>query len=116
MSALLDIDDDDLEEVLLILLRNGIEAMSGRGIGRLAAGAEDGVFWLTVRDHGPGIPSDDLEAIFRAGYTTKTEGSGYGLFLARRVVTERGGELVTAPSGAGATFRVTLPLARSRVD
>ncbi|MCA9511361.1 MAG: HAMP domain-containing histidine kinase, partial [Myxococcales bacterium] len=79
------IGDDELEEVLLILLRNAIEAMRGSGAAELAAHARRESLTLRVSDDGPGVPGDDLERIFRAGYTTKPEGSGYGLFLARRI-------------------------------
>ena len=54
----------------------------------------------------------DIEKIFRAGYTTKPRGSGYGLFLARRIVTDCGGVLDARPGKAGgAVFEVRLPVA-----
>jgi len=107
------IDDGELEEVLLILLRNAIEAMRGSGNAELAAHARRDAVTLRVSDEGPGIAGDDLERIFRAGYTTKPEGSGYGLFLARRIAVEHGGSLELGPRRAiGAAFDVTLPVRR----
>ena len=106
----LSIGDEDLEEVLLILLRNAIEAMRGSGAAGLAVFKEEDRVRLRVSDEGDGLSPAQNEKIFRAGYTTKEEGSGYGLFLARRILSEHAGTL-EAVSGAavGATFDAVLP-------
>ena len=58
------------------------------------------------------LDAGELEKIFRAGYTTKPRGSGYGLFLARRIVSDSGGVLDGRPGDAGgAVFEVRLPIA-----
>lgn len=104
--------DEELEEVVLILLRNAIEAMPGGGRARLIAEADDASVWIHVEDEGKGIRPEDLETIFRAGYTTKPRGSGYGLFLARRIVSDCGGTLEAGPATAGgARFSIRLPVA-----
>jgi two-component system C4-dicarboxylate transport sensor histidine kinase DctB len=104
--------DDELEEVMLILLRNAIEAMPEGGCAALCVDASDGEICLQVEDEGKGLAPDDLEKIFRAGYTTKARGSGYGLFLARRIVTDGGGALEARPGeSGGAVFEVRLPVA-----
>ena len=56
-----------------------------------------------MADEGPGIPPEKLERIFDPGYTTKPGGSGYGLFLARRVLGEAGGALRARAGDAGGT-------------
>lgn len=106
------IGDEELEEVLLILLRNAIEAMpSGGGLATLSAWAEAEELVVQVEDSGTGLAPEDLERIFRPGYTTKSQGSGYGLFLARRIVGEHGGVL-TGRAGAtsGAVFEMRVPV------
>jgi len=105
---------DRLDEVLVILLRNAIEAMKGHGKGELEVFATGAGLCLRVGDEGEGLSEEDVERIFRAGYTTKREGSGYGLFLARRIVGEHAGHIEARPrAGGGAVFEVHLPALRS---
>ena len=67
---------------------------------------------LDVRDTGPGIPKDDRERVFEMFYTTRPQGTGLGLFLARTAVEKNGGTLVVAePEGAGARLRMEFPMA-----
>jgi len=104
--------DEEFEEILLILLRNAIEAMPEGGRATLRAEAVHSELRLEVEDEGKGLARRDIEKIFRAGYTTKPRGSGYGLFLARRIVTDCGGVLDARPGKAGgAVFEVRLPVA-----
>ncbi|MEE3329804.1 MAG: HAMP domain-containing sensor histidine kinase [Myxococcota bacterium] len=106
----LPIGDEDLEEVLLILLRNAIEAMRGSGAAGLAVFKEEDRVRLRVSDEGDGLSPAQNEKIFRAGYTTKEEGSGYGLFLARRILSEHAGTLeAVSGTAVGATFDAVLP-------
>jgi len=111
------LSDEDFEEVLLILLRNAIEAMPGGGRASLYAVADEAEVRVEVEDEGKGLSPDDLETIFRAGYTTKPRGSGYGLFLARRILVESGGRLEAGNAEeGGARFTVAMPLAPANVD
>ena len=67
---------------------------------------------LEVRDTGPGIPKADRERIFEMFYTTRPQGTGLGLFLARTAVEQNGGTLAAVePAGPGACFRLEFPLA-----
>lgn len=67
---------------------------------------------LEVRDTGPGIPKADRERIFEMFYTTRPQGTGLGLFLARTAVEQNGGTLAAVePEGPGARFRLEFPLA-----
>jgi signal transduction histidine kinase len=103
--------EDELCEVLVILLRNAVEAMDQRGRGAVGLEQRDGELRIQVRDEGPGIADADLARIFEPGYTTKPQGSGYGLFLARRIVTEAGGRLAARRARPrGAILEVSLPL------
>ena len=65
---------------------------------------------IEVSDHGPGVPVEDRERIFEPFHTGKTQGTGLGLAVARRVVESHGGTLsvLSAPSG-GALFRAEIP-------
>jgi len=103
-----------LEWALENLVKNAVDALESRG-GRialkLAAGATPGTVIIEVSDDGPGIPWALRKRIFETGVSTKPQGWGVGLSLARRIVEDNHGgslELMTAEPGAGTTFRVTL--------
>ena len=112
-SSVLPISPADLREVILVGLRNAVEAMDGRGSGSLETHASGGEFSIVIRDHGAGIPRAEVPRIFEPGRTTKPDGSGYGLFLARRIVQELGGRLRVGPSGGeGTAYELVFPLDR----
>lgn len=103
-----------LEWALENLVKNAVDALETRG-GRialkLAAGPVPRTVIVEVSDDGPGIPWALRKRIFETGVSTKPQGWGVGLSLARRIVEENHGgslELVSAEPGAGTTFRVTL--------
>lgn len=105
-----------ISQVLLNLLINGLEAVSGRATERrvLVEGrtsATEGVE-IAVHDSGPGIPNDKIEEVFSSLFTTKSAGMGVGLALSRTIIEAHGGRLwaENEPTG-GAAFRFTLPLA-----
>lgn len=109
-----------VEQVLLNLARNAMQAMDEAGVARPAlllqvratgAGAA-GQRWLefSVADCGPGIPEDVAKQLFTPFFTTKAEGMGLGLSLCRTVVEQHGGQLVFEPNPPqGTIFRFTLP-------
>jgi PAS domain S-box-containing protein len=116
-------DSIQIQQVLLNLVRNAIEAiaMSGADERRVqlatrAAGAD--MIEITVADSGPGLAAADLEKVFEPFYTTKPEGIGIGLALSRSIADAHGGRLwATANAGSpGATFHLTLPIAHERED
>ncbi|MDE0885509.1 MAG: HAMP domain-containing sensor histidine kinase [Myxococcota bacterium] len=102
---------DSLSETLVILLRNAVEAMEGQGRAVLETIVSEGFLRIRVVDQGPGLEASQLESIFKPGFTTKPTGSGYGLFLARRIAEEHGGS-ITARAGVekGAVFELRLPV------
>jgi len=102
-----------LEWALEALVKNAVDALSGRG-GQVdvlvdAAGRTGR---LTVRDDGPGIPARIRGQLFEPGVTSKPGGWGMGLALARRIVEQQhGGRLAYHPAAVGTTFSIELPLA-----
>jgi PAS domain S-box-containing protein len=106
-------DRVQLQQVLMNLMLNGIEAMSENG-GELtvtSARAGDGQLLISVRDAGVGLPLDDSKRIFEAFFTTKPQGSGMGLSISRRIIESHGGHLsASANLPRGAIFQFTLPI------
>jgi PAS domain S-box-containing protein len=106
-------DRVQLQQVLMNLMLNGIEAMQDTG-GELTVASkrtENGQLLLTVSDTGIGLSIDKAERVFEAFFTTKPRGTGMGLSISRRIIASHGGHLWASPNtGRGATFQFTLPL------
>jgi two-component system sensor histidine kinase HydH len=100
-----------LTQALLNLVINAIQAVERQGRVEVIANVADGRVSVTVSDNGPGIPPEKLASIFDPYFTTKTEGSGLGLWIAQQIVTAHGGSL-EARNGAsgGAVVTMQLPL------
>jgi signal transduction histidine kinase len=102
-----------LQQVLMNLMLNGIEAMKDLGpAGELTITSrpEDDQLLISVNDTGEGLPPEQTDRIFNAFFTTKPQGTGMGLAISRSIVESHGGRLwATARSGRGATFQFTLP-------
>ena len=112
-EQLLEHDAGQIHQVLLNLLLNGVQACDRGGKVSLEVGHTDGAVKLTVVDTGKGIPPDALPNIFRPFFTTKGNGTGLGLSLAKRMVENHGGRLeVDSWIGKGSRFTVTLPKQR----
>jgi len=108
-------DTAQVQQVLLNILENAIDAVGRNGTVALASGrTEDGQgVWLRVSDTGPGIPEAYLPRIFDPFFTTKApgEGTGLGLSIAYSIIRKLGGHLAASngPQG-GAEFTITLPI------
>jgi PAS domain S-box-containing protein len=109
-------DRVQLQQVVLNLVMNAIEAMRGVGAGprTLWVSSEKGAAMevvIAVRDSGPGFDPQHLDRLFDAFYTTKPEGMGLGLAISRRIIEAHGGRLwATANAPHGAVVQFTLPL------
>ena len=106
-----------IEQVLLNLIRNAVEAMQpaparARVLELRTALAAPGAVAVAVRDHGPGLAPETAARLFQPFASAKPGGLGLGLTLCRSMVEAHGGELVHEPApGGGAIFRFTLPAA-----
>jgi signal transduction histidine kinase len=108
-------DPEQIKQVVLNLVINAVQAMTGAGAVTLGARHLDSSVVISVRDQGPGIDGEDLEKIFNPFYTTKEAGTGLGLSVVYQIVNQHGG-VVTAvrnPEG-GMTFSLTIPLKQRR--
>jgi len=106
-----DHDSDQIHQVLLNLLLNALQAIDKDGKIAVTIRQQGKTAVIEVADNGRGIAPEHLPNIFRPFYTTKGEGTGLGLSLARRIVEEHHGRLdVTSTPGKGSSFAVVLPL------
>jgi signal transduction histidine kinase len=108
-------DRVQLQQVLMNLILNGIDAMKDAG-GELRIKTEleqDGQLLISVSDAGVGLPADKADQIFNAFFTTKPQGSGMGLAISRSIIEPHGGRLgANTNDRQGATFQFTLPAER----
>jgi PAS domain S-box-containing protein len=110
-------DRVQLQQVLLNLIVNAIEAMSGvqdrpRELTIASARSDANAVVIEVRDSGPGLEQESAERVFEPFYTTKAQGIGIGLSISRSIVEAHGGRLWAAANRPrGAVFRFTLPVA-----
>jgi signal transduction histidine kinase len=103
-------DSSQIHQVLLNLLLNAVQAMEGAGTVLVEIGSRDNYASVVVSDNGRGISPQHLPNIFRPFYTTKGNGTGLGLSLARRIVEEHHGRIeVSSVVGKGSKFEVVLP-------
>jgi len=103
-------DRVQLQQVLMNLMLNGMEAMREGGELKISTGHEPGEVMVSVSDTGEGIPVDKMKEIFNAFVTTKAKGTGMGLAISSTIIESHGGRLwATANPGSGATFHFTLP-------
>lgn len=110
------VDDVQIEQVVVCLIMNSIEALksidkSVREISIKISGCQQGNVTMTFWDSGPGIPEHQLEEVFQPYYSTKSNGMGMGLAISRSIIESHGGR-IWAESDPNKTtlFQITLPL------
>jgi C4-dicarboxylate-specific signal transduction histidine kinase len=111
-------DRVQLQQVVLNLLLNAVEAMSSREAGArevlISTEHDHKSVLVAVRDSGPGIDPSHLERVFDTFFTTKSGGMGMGLSICRSIINAHGGRLwAEANESRGATFQFTLPAAHA---
>jgi PAS domain S-box-containing protein len=112
-------DRVQLQQVLMNLMLNGIEAMrdteNGGQLTIKSRKAQGGELLISVSDTGVGLPPEQADQIFNAFFSTKVQGTGMGLSISRSIVESHGGRLwATSNSGRGATLNFTLPAAEAQ--
>jgi signal transduction histidine kinase len=107
-------DKNLIEEMVLNLMNNAAEAMKTMESGKkivVASFVEDDQIFIQVSDSGPGIPPEIRDSILDPYFTTKHEGTGIGLSLCHRIITDHGGSLTVSDSDSGgAEFRIAIPI------
>jgi signal transduction histidine kinase len=107
-------DRVQLQQVLMNLMLNGIEAMKDTGgvVTVKSQLGEDSQIKISVNDTGPGLPLGNADQIFDAFFTTKPQGSGMGLAISKSIVESHDGRIwANGHDGRGATFHFTVPAA-----
>jgi PAS domain S-box-containing protein len=109
------VDATQLQQVLVNLVKNAMQAMTKGGILTLQTGETPESVWVSVTDTGGGIPEEQMRRIFEPFYTTKKKGTGLGLMIVQRIVRAHEGRIeLESHVGRGTTFRVWLPLHERR--
>jgi len=105
------LDGMQMQQTLVNLIKNAMQAMTRGGELTLQTGENDDGVWMSVGDTGGGIPQEQINRIFEPFYTTKKKGSGLGLMIVQRIVRAHGGRIeLESHVGRGTIFRVWLPL------
>jgi nitrogen fixation/metabolism regulation signal transduction histidine kinase len=103
-------DRSQLRQALVNLLQNALDAVNGNGHVILAATSEPTDIKISVTDNGPGITPEQTARLFSPGFTTKSHGSGLGLVMVERIVSDHRGTInVDSKPGHGTTFTLRLP-------
>ena len=105
------IDPIQIQQTLVNLVKNAMQAMTRGGTLTLQTGESSEAVWVSVTDTGGGIPQEQINRIFEPFYTTKKKGSGLGLMIVQRIVRAHGGRIeLESHVGSGTTFRLWFPL------
>lgn len=107
------LDEGQIRQSVLNLVRNAAEAVSGRGQGRvwIRTRTDDDWVVIEVADDGPGVPAELRSRLFDPFVSTKDGGTGLGLALTHQIVRDHGGSLTLEDDGPGARFVIRLPRA-----
>jgi two-component system NtrC family sensor kinase len=102
-----------LNQALLNLLANAIEAIAGQGTIEIVTGVDDGAYRIAITDSGPGIVPEYRQRVFEPFFTTKPvgQGTGLGLSITYSIVEKHRGTIsIDCPEGGGTTVTIRLPL------
>ncbi|AEJ43986.1 PAS/PAC sensor signal transduction histidine kinase [Alicyclobacillus acidocaldarius subsp. acidocaldarius Tc-4-1] len=109
-SVMVEGDPNQLKQVFINLMRNGIEAMQPGGLLRVLLWEDGGWAHVQISDQGTGMPPEALARIGEPFFTTKEQGTGLGVMVSKRMVADHGGDLlIESEVGRGTTVTVLLP-------
>ena len=108
------IDGDRLQQAMMNLLLNAIDAAGQGGHISVSVHQNNGCVDIDVRDSGPGLNNEQQERLFEAFYTTKSAGTGMGLAVTRTLLEKMGAKIWYVGSDPGAHFRIEFPAGVSR--
>lgn len=104
-----------VEQILLNLIKNALEAMPNGGAIHVRTGGSVDLAWIEIRDTGPGLAPEARRQLFNPFVTTKgSAGTGLGLAVSQRLARSLGGDLIHIPTEGGTAWRLSLPLALER--
>ena len=110
------LDAAQMEQVFFNLLKNALEAIPDGGKIAIQLGSDDRDVSVSFRDNGIGMDAEQLANLFEPYRTTKEKGTGLGLMISKRIVTEHGGSIAAeSKPGDGTTFTITLPRLERRI-
>jgi signal transduction histidine kinase len=110
------LDEDQIQQVLVNILQNAIQATLAGGWIDINLSRHDGEAIVKISDNGSGISEENFKKIFDLYFTTKDNGSGMGLSISHRIISQHDGRIeVDSQVDGGTTFNVILPINKSRV-
>ncbi len=113
----LHLDKMGLQQVLVNLLLNSVQAMPDGGQLKIMLNRVKNEVQIDIADTGVGIPSENLSLIFNPFFTTKKDRAGLGLSISRDILQKQGGRIeVQSTEGQGSTFSLMIPLSEERPD
>jgi two-component system, NtrC family, sensor histidine kinase HydH len=107
---LIPLDADKFEQAVLNLVINALEAMPAGGTLTLDAAVQENWFQVRVTDTGPGIPPEIQKNLFQPYFSAKSTGTGMGLALSEKLISQHGGHIDYRTGAGGTTFRISVPL------
>ncbi len=109
--VILKIDGEQLRQVLVNILLNGVDAQPRGGVIEIRISQTQSEVVLTISDHGPGIAAEMLDRMFQPFATNKETGLGLGLVISQRIMQDHGGQITAEnPEQGGARFELRLPV------
>jgi two-component system, sporulation sensor kinase E len=112
----IEMDRDQVKQAFYNVIRNSLQAMKTGGILRIRSGADETYQFVSFSDTGGGIAPENISRVFEPYFTTKSDGSGLGLLIVRRIVRAHGGEvIIESQQNRGLTLTIRLPRADRRV-
>lgn len=109
--AEVEVDSDQIQQVLVNVITNSVQAMPGGGKLTIAAREKGRFLEVEITDTGVGIPRENVGRVFEPLFTTRAKGIGLGLAVCKSIIDRHGGDIeVRSKVGEGTTFKITLPL------